>query len=387
MNDCQLKGFAASTKTALATALCILAFTSAAANASQVHTTAEKPVAKPRVAIPFTAASAVLEPDGASYRVQWASDVPGTVQVFVGEGPEPKVTGEPVAMGAASASIAIRGLPPGRHWYFTLAPSQGAPLVVSDRALHLPSAHNLRDIGGYRTTDGRWVRMGLIYRSDQLDRISDTDLAEMAGLHIATVADLRTVTERASSPDRIPIGAKQVVLDVAADSTNALGGDMRKAEAAIAAGQGVQMLMAANREFVLLPSARSAYGTMLRDLADPSQVPFLYHCTAGKDRTGWATAVILTLLGVPRQTVIEDYLLSNVYLHVKNEAILAALARSRTPVKPEYLEAALTVRPEYLESAFAEVDIKYGSFDAYLRDGLGLTASDLQMLRERYLTK
>ena len=127
----------------------------------------------------------------------------------------------------------------------------------------------------------------------------------------------------------------------------------------------------------LYPSFQSEGWRVAEELALPRTL---------KDRTGWATAVILTLLGVPRETVMEDYLFSNAYLHAKNEVILGQLARSSSPIKPEYLEAALTVRREYLESAFAEVERKYGSFDAYVRDGLGLSQADITALRGRYLT-
>ena len=227
--------------------------------------------------------------------------------------------------------------------------------------------------------------MGLIYRSDQLDRLSDADLAAMGALGLSAVADLRTATERARGADRLPRGAAPLVLDVVADSEGSLGGDMRKADAAIAAGKGVEMLIEANREFVSLPSARSAYAALLRRLEQAPPGATLYHCTAGKDRTGWATAVILTLLGVPRETVMADYLLSNAYLRAKNEATQAALAKAGTPIPPAYLEQVLTVRPDYLQSAFDEVERRHGSFDAYLRDGLGLTEADIATLRRLYL--
>jgi protein-tyrosine phosphatase len=161
---------------------------------------------------------------------------------------------------------------------------------------------------------------------------------------------------------------------------------MRQAQAAIASGKGAEMLVSANRDFVTLRSARAAYSALLRRLIDGGQEPIIYHCTAGKDRTGWATAVILTLLGVPRETVMADYLQSNAYLRTKNDATMKALAASGAAINPAFLEPVLTVRPEYLQSAFDEVDRTYGSMEAYARDGLGLTALDIAVLRRKYLS-
>ena len=344
------------------------------------------PVARQSAVIPFTAASASFIPGSGDYQLQWDAGYAGAVRVFASQSAEPQVKGKPVAQGDSLGTVTIKGLAPGRRWYFTLVPDKGAPLVIADRGLHLPTVPNLRDIGGYRTSDGRWVKMGLLYRSDQLDRLNDADLAAMGSLGLATVADLRTASERAREVDRLPEGVQHLVLDVAADDAGAIGGDMRAAQAAIASGKGAELLIAANRDFVSMSSARTAYAALLRRLetAPPSAV--LYHCTAGKDRTGWATAVILTLLGVPRETVMADYLLSNRYLQSKNEAILASFAKSGSGIRPEYLESALTVRADYLQAAFDEVERRHGSFDAYLRDGIGLTDAEIAGLRRLYLT-
>jgi protein-tyrosine phosphatase len=160
---------------------------------------------------------------------------------------------------------------------------------------------------------------------------------------------------------------------------------MRKATAAIAAGKGVELLTAANRDFVALGSARQAYAALLGELAEPDTAPLLYHCTAGKDRTGWATAVILTLLGVPRDTVMADYLESNHFLERKNAQTLSALAQSGSAIDPASLTPVLTVRAAYLEAAFDEVEMRYGSFEAYLRNGLKFNGHGLDTLRKIYL--
>lgn len=265
-------------------------------------------------------------------------------------------------------------------------PDQPALASIQEERSLLETAPNFRDIGGYRTKDGHTVKRGVIYRSDQLDRLSDADLARMGELGIRLVVDLRTRTERLREPDRIPDGAGVLVLDVAADASGSLGGDMRKAQSAIATGKGAELLVSANRDFVSLPSARKAYGSLLHRLARSKETVLVYHCTAGKDRTGWATAVILTLLGVPREVVTADYLASNRALARKNAAIMAAIQKANGPLNPALLEPVLTVRPEYLQSAFDEVTRRYGSFDNYLRKGLGVSDAEVAAIRRHLLS-
>lgn len=331
--------------------------------------------------IPFMSATA-----SADGTISWAAPGAGRVTVYAGTDPLVSDRTKPVGQGDAAGSIRVSGLAPGKRWFFALVPDRGAPLVIADRGLHLKTIPNLRDIGGYRTTDGRWVKMGMLYRSDQLDRLSDSDLGAMGGLGLTLVADLRTASERSHEPDRVPAGAEHLVLDVVADSKGSVGGDMRQAMATIAAGKGAEMLTEANRDFVSLNSARSAYHTLLGRIGAEGAGPTLYHCTAGKDRTGWASAVILTLLGVPRETVMADYLASNDYLRAKNEATMAMLGALPTPIARENLEPVLTVRAAYIEAAFAEVDARYGSFDRYVREGLGLDDAAVERFRTTLLT-
>lgn len=331
--------------------------------------------------IPFTSAAA-----SADGTISWAAPGAGRVTVYAGTDPSVSDRTKPVGQGDAAGSIRVSDLAPRKRWFFALVPDRGAPLVIADRGLHLKTIPNLRDIGGYRTTDGRWVKMGMLYRSDQLDRLSDSDLGAMGGLGLTLVADLRTASERSHEPDRVPAGAEHLVLDVVADSKGSVGGDMRQAMATIAAGKGAEMLIEANRDFVSLNSARSAYHTLLGRIGAEGAGPTLYHCTAGKDRTGWASAVILTLLGVPRETVMADYLASNDYLRAKNEATMAMLGALPTPIARENLEPVLTVRAAYIEAAFAEVDARYGSFDRYVREGLGFDDAAVERFRATLLT-
>lgn len=335
--------------------------------------------------IPFSQATVERVAGSGAHELRWSAPGATKVQVFASSSASPTGRDRPIGMDGAQGQLKTTPLPTDRRWFFEIVPDRGTPLIVAERSVGLATAPNLRDVGGYRTADGRWVRMGLVYRSDQLNRLNDPDLALLSTLNIGTVADLRTRTERESEPDRVPAGAQHVVLDVAAGSSESLGGDMRQAMAAIASGRGEQMMIAANREFVTLESARRAYRDLLMRIAAPDGGALLYHCTAGKDRTGWASAILLTILGVPRATIMEDYIASNAYLAEKNGATLAALAKSGHAINPDYLKPVLGVEPAYIEAAFAEAETRYGSMDAYVRDGLGIDAVTIARLKSKLL--
>ena len=249
---------------------------------------------------------------------------------------------------------------------------------------------NLRDIGGYRATDGRSVRRGLVYRSTALNRATDNDLRQLTERGVQTVFDLRTAAERSAGPDRIPGGASEVDLDVMADAPGAtparigeLSSHPEKASRLLARADVEGMFASAYRGLVSLPSARASYHDLFLALADEASLPALYHCTTGKDRTGWATAALLLLLGVPEPTVVEDYLLSNDYLAEGLKPVLDGFAASGGD--PEALRVVLGVKEEYLRVALDEVHEKHGTIEGYFSDGLGLDAEVQSRLRDAFL--
>jgi protein-tyrosine phosphatase len=247
-------------------------------------------------------------------------------------------------------------------------------LVIATRSLHLTTAANFRDAGGYRTVDGKWVRMGLAYRSNGLGHLTDDELAQLDRLNIKVVCDLRTAEEIQRSPDRVPQGATDVSADVLADDAELMRGLMSGAGA-----QNVKDLeQRIYRDFVRLPSAQNAYRSLLERLADPTELPTVFHCTAGKDRTGWAEAVFLTILGVPRSTIVQDYLLTNQFLR---DDALKIVRQSMSPAAPPKVVA----NPAALEAAFDQVKLDYGTFGNYLSQGLHLSDATLAAIRQNFL--
>src|SRR5579862_1718133 len=333
--------------------------------------------------IPFTVAE-VTSTDGTVFNVTWQGEGVRSVRVFAGPAPDRIDRSREVAHGGARDAAKIGPLPAAPRWYFELSPDRGDALVIAERSLRLASAPNFRDIGGYRTGDGKWVRMGLMYRSDGLESLSDADLATVAALHLHLVCDLRTDKERTKGRDRLPADVEAAVFDVAGAENE----EGRRLTAAMANREDEQRLLgnggadglmqALYRDFAVDATAQDAYHRLFARLSQSDTLPSTFHCSAGKDRSGWAAAVLLTLLGVPDQTVMADYLASNDYLRASHEKMVQRLAAKLDPAP---LEPIFTVRAAYLATALRAMGDQYGSFDNYLARGLKLDASTQQSLR------
>jgi protein-tyrosine phosphatase len=315
----------------------------------------------------FSQASATRGADG-SYALSWASTAT-TVTVTAGTSPAGGGDGVAVGSGGGTGTLTVPAgtLPAGTRWYFTLTPNSGSPLVVADRSLGLPDATNFRDVGGYRTSDGHWVRMGIAYRSNKLSALSVAEQQVLVDQHVTLDVDLRNGKERSDDPDRIPAATTYRVADVE-DLSHGIDfhdGAVLTLLTALALGllegTGNMGQRIAYPFLVDFGGADRAYRTLLTGIADNPQAT-VFHCSSGKDRTGWGAAVLLTLLGVPRATVEADYLASN-----------------------DYLGRADAVELSWLRAAFDEVDALYGTFDDYLHDGLGLSDATITALRTRFL--
>jgi protein-tyrosine phosphatase len=255
--------------------------------------------------------------------------------------------------------------------------------------LGLPSAPNLRDVGGWPTRDGRVVVSGALYRSTDLSRLSGADLPALDALGIRSVYDLRTPGEREVAPDRLPPGAEYHALDVLADSTMAvpaslmaLLADPPAATEALTGARVRGLFDSAYREIVGLPSARAAYRALFTDLAVAERRPALVHCTTGKDRTGWAVAALLLLLGVPDEEVMAEYLLTNDLLLPALEPVFDQFRDAGGD--PAVLVGVFGVDREYLEVGLDEMTRRYASIEGYFADGLGLDQPTIDALHAAF---
>ncbi|MCB0914539.1 MAG: tyrosine-protein phosphatase [Actinobacteria bacterium] len=247
---------------------------------------------------------------------------------------------------------------------------------------------NGRDLGGRRTAQGAMLRTGIVFRSaapgDSRSR------GALTALGITTVFDLRTEPERHQRPNELPDGTRNVVADLLLDAPESGAGRMGSmANGAVGVGDDVtaddiyEVMLDSYRSFVTLPSARRATAEVLNHLAEESAGPSLLHCTAGKDRTGWLTALILTILDVDRDEILADYLASGPVVAKLIAGYLQAATESGHDVTR--FAPAFTVEEAYLEAAWETMAATFGSLDDYLSAGLGLPADFPTRLRARLL--
>lgn len=240
----------------------------------------------------------------------------------------------------------------------------------------LAGMDNFRDIAGtteaYTTRHDGVMRAGVFYRSNALTPTA-SDLAVLNGLDISDVYDLRTASEIASTPDTLPEGASYTNIDILGTTTS--GANLTNISLTTAA-EARAMMEDANRSFVSDANVRSQFTTLFNDLAAADGAA-LFHCTAGKDRTGWTAAVLLSIAGVDDATIMENYLATNDYTSARVAATLAAMPASMA----EVYAPLLGVEASYLQAGLDEVTAEYGSMDNYLKQGLGLTQETLYVLR------
>ena len=245
---------------------------------------------------------------------------------------------------------------------------------------------NFRDLGGHTTHDGRRVARGRLLRSGHLGHASETDVAILSRYGLRRVFDFRTATDIGiEGADRLPPGASNVLLPM---PDPAKGGDIRKLmtenppeKLAEIFGNGRAEAMMRDAAAGLVRERREPYSLFLKELARTTAVPALFHCSAGKDRAGWAGSVVLLTLGVPEEQVIEQYLLSN-------RAAEAIIEHNRMPGREKWsgvLAPLIGVREEYIQSSFEAVRQDWGNFDGYLRDGLRITDAEREGIRANLL--
>ncbi|MFJ6617383.1 tyrosine-protein phosphatase [Kitasatospora sp. NPDC091335] len=270
--------------------------------------------------------------------------------------------------------------------------SRGTSLV--GRSLGLRGAINARDLGGYRAADGRILRRGVALRSDGLNHVTAEDLAPLGALGLRSVVDLRSMGEvRQAGLDRLPGGVTLhhlpllaadfdiflLIRDALADHSP------QRQQALLGDGRAAALMTGLYRWFVTDPVARERFAALLRLLAAPDGPPLLFHCSAGKDRTGWAAALLLTALGVDRGTVLADYLLTNERSAPVVRRALDDFGARGLMSEPELLLPVFRADHGYLDAAFAEVETGWGGFGAFWREGLGLDDEVLAGLRANLL--
>jgi protein-tyrosine phosphatase len=322
-----------------------------------------------------------LDPSTVVVRWTWAGSPRGPVTIAattsLADG-----TGGPVVVAEADAVEARIAVPVSPRHLFLVRAADGPELVVAERRLALDGTLNFRDLGGYRGLDGRAVRWGRVFRSDNLAAVDHSGWASVAALGVRAVYDLRHEVERERAPSRIPpdLGIAQHHLPIGGEAAEAP--DLVEMLRHDAPRFGLDFMVDLNRS--LLNEHAAVFGLLITELANEARLPAVFHCTAGKDRTGVAAALVLSVLGVARDDVLDDYELTTVYRsNVRIEQLRPGLAEAGVDI--EQVRPFLSAPRPALEVALTELEATHGSVDRYLLETAGVDLAVLEALRANLL--
>lgn len=244
----------------------------------------------------------------------------------------------------------------------------------AQRVVRMQGTVNFRDVGGYKTKDGKKVVWGKVFRSADVSRLTDQDLTVLEQKHIHTVIDFRGVKESAAAPDHLLPKTDYLLCPAGSDS---LPGAAQMGEI-IKNGNFLEKFYG-NTQYL-----GDRYKPLFQKLLVlPANESIMYHCTGGRDRTGMATALFLYALGVPQQTIEADFTASNVYLMPMNKRMFQGLKQS-TGMDEETIRKALELRPELLHSLFNAIKGKYGTMENFFEKELGIGEKERAVLKEKY---
>jgi len=258
--------------------------------------------------------------------------------------------------------------------------------MTENRVLPLEGVHNFRDFGGYAAAGGARIKRGLLWRSAEHGGASADDLAAIAALDLGTVIDLRGNSERANNPCRRPEGfaAEVIFFD---GETAGLGSHVDAAAGVLSEADARGAMRKLYGEIAWRPNlvdVLKRYFTALQTRDGASVV----HCLAGKDRTGFAVALVQHVLGVHRDEIMGDYLLTNSAGNIE-----ARIAAGAAPVRAKYgnitdgaVRALMGVEAEYLDATYAAIGARHGGLDPYLAEVLGVGPAERVVLSERFLS-
>lgn len=259
-----------------------------------------------------------------------------------------------------------------------------APRIEDERLLPIHGTRNFRDLGGYETTDGRIIKTGMLFRSDKLSHLEEAGLTEIGELNLKVITDLRSDEERKQEPNQLPQNVDYTVLPI-----NDKPVDIRKISRKIIMGrvdEAEVMNLLDHRRFITNSAHRKSWGEWVKSLMEESNTPQLFHCTSGKDRTGYGAAIVMLTLGVDKDTVMTDFLFSNKVLKGYNDATIVSIEkRVGKRDSLEIIRKVMGVSRETMEATFAQMETDFGSVDGFIRDGLGIDDATRQKLQDKFL--
>jgi protein-tyrosine phosphatase len=320
------------------------------------------------------------EPDG-DHHIEWRSSHPDT-QVTV----EPLAESDKVNthLGDKPDFLRMSGLSPTSRHYFRIRDQHGTQVLATERKLGMQGTPNFRDFGGYPTVDGRWVKWGFLFRSGQLSGLTEQDVELLASLELDLIFDFRRQEEQDSDPSILPTSNPPQITSLPIipgsnsrffEQTEAQAGDRQSM---------FDFMLEINRDFA--EAQAPVYARMFKAILDVQDARFLVHCAAGKDRTGFAAAMVLLALGVSREVVMRDYMLTARFFHPHVEIERLKHKYQMQRMAPESIFPMLEVHEDYLARALLAIEQSHASVAGYLEDALGVGPAEVAELKARYLS-
>jgi protein-tyrosine phosphatase len=245
------------------------------------------------------------------------------------------------------------------------------------RHVVLQGAANFRDLGGYETKDGHHVKWNEIYRSADISKLTDADLVILKDKKITYDVDLRGHQESAQAPDKLNPGTDYILCPAGSDNM-----DWLKTVAKLKGNQADSIMLIYYRNTDSLTARYKPFFNKLLGL--PADQGLVFHCSAGKDRTGIGAALFLYSLGVPYDTIMSDYLASNYYRQNVNAKLVDQMVKY-AHIDEQVAKSMAGVKTEFLDATFDAITKQYGSVDNYLKTQIGLDDQKIALLKKKFL--
>ena len=263
---------------------------------------------------------------------------------------------------------------------------------LMSRRIEFEKLMNTRDLGGMETADGRKIKPGRLIRSGHLVDAADKDVEKLTAM-VDTIVDFRTIQEWHERRDPQIPGVRYFHLPILDERKAGVTRDEKSYEEVRdnmldEAELAREYMRRVYTRFVTSEFSRSQYARFVRILLEDHSKAVLWHCTAGKDRAGFGTVIVQEILGVSREDIMQDYLITSVYLEPEIKEIIRKITHGKgfsSPESEKGLRYMFAAWQEYLEATYEKIGEVYGDFDGYIRDGLEITPEECRKLKEMYL--
>jgi protein-tyrosine phosphatase len=316
--------------------------------------------------------------------IQWQQSSE-SVSIYASTSPSETAPQQLLTTVGAANEVLLTDLDPTQRYYFKLVFANGRSFTTAERVLPLQKAANFRDIGGYETEDGRFVKWGHVYRAGNIHHLSEADQQYIHQLELKLVCDLRSMRVTQRRPDNLMPDPDRQYHNFPMRNPSRLFG-LKAIAAALFRRKALNRLTLKGYIDLAIEGNTAVIGATLRQLGQPRNLPCLIHCAAGKDRTGIIIALLLSLLDVPDETIIADYSLSNAHYDYFARAIELDIRRlRRLGITTHDLYPLHIAHPQTLHDTFAYIRQKYGSIAHYLQDAVGLEPQTMDQIQANLL--